>query len=173
MTRYALVSWRAVAMVLASLTTAACTAGLLWAVALAPDQIRREDAIERRLSEARALPNPASAPSLFAPGAVCDHGLEPASVLLSARLTDAAKASGVSVTRREIAISPDGSNGLSSVLLEATFDGSHASGLNFLKILADSAPTIFVEELDGLPADGDRAQWRLKGRIYCAIRLGQ
>ncbi|MCE3290956.1 MAG: hypothetical protein K0R83_2968 [Caulobacter sp.] len=107
MTRYALVSWRAVAMVLASLTTAACTAGLLWAV------------------------------------------------------------------RREIAISPDGSNGLSSVLLEATFDGSHASGLNFLKILADSAPTIFVEELDGLPADGDRAQWRLKGRIYCAIRLGQ
>jgi len=155
----------------ASLLVAAATGGLLWASARAPDQAERLNDIRARQATAAALPDPSSVKSAFPAGAVCESGLAPAVVLLRARTADAAAAAGVSISDFTASPVPAGAGALSTVRMTIQVDGPYASGLNFAKILADAAPTIFVDELDISSGPNGSARWRLSGRVFCALRL--
>ena len=142
---------------------------LLWALALAPDQSERLAGIRRLAALASPAPTPGQPTSVYAPGAVCGSALAAAETLLKIRLSDAAKAAGVEIIQLDLTSIPG--EPLSSVQLTGRVEGAYGSGLNFMKILADQTPTIFLDSLKTSKTAGDQTSWDFEGRVYCSVRL--
>ena len=166
-----IVSTRRLGALTAVLLTGAACWSLLWAVAQAPDQTARVKANQADRLAAEALPNAAKLRSDHPPQAVCASGLAPAAALLRGRISEAATAAGVEVQGLDLTETLADPPDLSRLTIDLTISGPYASGLNFAKILADGTPTLFVDELDIAPSQGDTVQWRLSGQLFCAIRL--
>ena len=149
--------------------TATSAFAVLWALALAPDQSERLAGIRRLAALASPAPTAGQLASSYAPGAVCGSALAPAQTLLKIRLSDAAKAAGVEIIQLDLASTAG--EPLSSVQLTGRVEGAYGSGLNFMKILADQAPTIFLDSLKTSRIANDQTSWVFSGRIYCSVRL--
>ena len=148
---------------------AAAIFAILWALARAPDQSDRLAGIRRLTALASPPAARAGPPSPYLPGAVCGSGLAPAEALLKVRLTDAAKAAGVEFVQLDL--TPIPGEPLSSVRLAGRIEGPYASGLNFMKIVADQSPTVFLDSLKVARGPNEQTAWDFSGRAYCAIRL--
>lgn len=151
---------------LAALVSASAGFAICWALATPSDAGARRKRIAELETRLADLPAVTAVRSPFAPEAVCTEALAAADAKLRTRLEDAARAAGATLTSVEL--EPEAlPGGLGKLNIHLVFDGPYASTLNFSKIVADGAPSVFVQSAAVSRGDGEAASWSLAGAIYC------
>lgn len=151
---------------LAALLSACAAFAICWVLATPSDagaRSKRVADLEARLAD---LPAVTAVRSPFAPEAVCTETLAAADAKLRTRLEEAARAAGATLT--SIELEPEAlPSGLGKLNIHLVFEGPYASTLNFAKIIADGAPSVFVQSAAVSKGKGEATSWSLAGAIYC------
>lgn len=156
------------------------TAGAIAAVALfiilsmlakPSDFSARASAIEAKTERAESLFRAGTGANAFAPGSVCEQGVEAQASALKAHVQSTAQGAGVTLASLGAAPAGPGQDGvtLSAVGLQFQASGRYDQVMGLLAGLANSRPAIFVDTAD-LISRTSSVDLKFQGRVFCSAR---